>query len=76
MVEIGWNAFSDCTNLKTIYVEDGFGLSFELLNDSVVILPSKKIRVGTVPLWDLRALRDVRIPDGIEKVGGYWFIDS
>ena len=76
VIEIGTGMFICCKNLKTIYVEDGFGLSLELPNDSVVVLPSKKIRVGTVPLWDLRALRDVRIPDGVEKVGGYWFSDS
>ena len=73
VVEISWSVFSDCTNLKAIYVEDCFGLSLKSYSSSLTILPSRKIRVGTVPLWDLRALRDVRIPEGIERIGNYWF---
>lgn len=39
-------------------------------------LQSRQTRVGAKLLWDLRALKDVVIPEGVEKIGAYWFSDS
>ena len=44
--------------------------------EDVQILPKKEINVGKSPLYDLRALRDVVIPEGIEKIGSYWFYNT
>ena len=74
--EVQYNAFQECKDLKAIWVRDDFGMSLRQYNGFMAILPSRQILVGAVPLWDLRSLKDVRIPDGVEKVGGYWFSDS
>mgnify|MGYP007054167241 CR=1 FL=1 len=42
----------------------------------IVTIPSRRIMVGNQPLWELRALKDVAIPNGIEKIGDRWFAGS
>lgn len=37
------------------------------------ILPEQQMTVGGRPLRDLRLLREVSIPEGIERVGSNWF---
>ena len=32
--------------------------------------------VGGQLLWDLRALGSVSIPEGVERIGCYWFYES
>ena len=74
--EMSPRTFGACV-LKTIYVEEGFELNVEHeFYYLPVISPSRRIRVGTELLWDLRALKAVAIPEGVEKIGAYWFSDS
>lgn len=40
------------------------------------MLPSKQTCVGDKMLWDLRALKQVVIPEGVQRIGGYWFKSS
>ena len=58
-------------------MEDDFGFNLKnIVNSSVTILPSKQILVGDRLLWDLRALKEVVIPEGVERIAGYWFSSS
>lgn len=43
---------------------------------SVAVLPSARSYVGERTLRELRALRDVEIPQGVEKIGSEWFKNS
>ena len=72
--EIGDNAFRNCSNLKAIYVQDGCIVSVrEAVKNLVQVLPPKQTVVGDSLLWDLRALGDVVLPEGVQRIGDYWF---
>ena len=67
--------FYDCGNLKTIWVEDGCPI--DIKNYACIEhFPSGKIAVGGLLLRDLRRLRKVAIPEGVEKIGDRWFAGS
>ena len=40
----------------------------------VGLLPEAAL--GNIKIWDLRTLRDVVIPDGVERIGNHWFWGS
>lgn len=42
----------------------------------IQIFPAKRITVGDRALWDMRVLKEVVIPDGVERIGCYWFTDT
>ena len=71
--EISWSVFDDCGNLKMIYVEDGCEASLRnvCVSDSVKIGPLPETRIGNMRVWDLRKLKDVIIPNEIEKIENY-----
>ena len=59
-------------------MEDGceFLFSAALVPASVRIGPAlTQMAVGKC-VWDLRRLRDVAIPDGVEAIGNHWFYGS
>ena len=74
---IGARAFDDLDN-ATIYVEDGckFLFSAALIPASVRIGPVLTQMALGVRVWDMRGLRDVVIPDGVEAIGNHWFYGS
>lgn len=43
---------------------------------TVVVLPGRDELAGGKRVWDLRALRVVAIPEGIERIGDGWFAGS
>lgn len=69
--EIGDKAFFGCKRLKVVYVEDGCEVSLCNTNvrdfAKVSLLPETMI--GDVNVWDFRKLRDLVIPDGVERIG-------
>ena len=69
--EIGCGTFEYCSNFKVVHVEDGCEASLcnAGLPDSVKIGPPPKTMLGSTRIWDLRKLKDVVIPDGIERIG-------
>lgn len=74
LTTIGDNTFSDCYNLRVVWVEDGCAPDIrQYVNYNVVVLPTT---VGDRPLQDLRRLKEIVIPEGVEKIGEYWFSRS
>ena len=45
----------------------------EFIDQPVGILPGKSVMVGNVPLWNLRELKEVVIPEGVTMIGDHWF---
>lgn len=75
--EFGCHIFDECNNLRTVWVEGNSIDKLRLcLKDSVLILPVKDTFIGKQNLWDLRSLRDVLLPEGLDMVGNYWFEGS
>lgn len=75
--ELGEKAL-DCWTLSTLRVEGDGELNLEdagLSGSSQVILLSAP-RVGDVLVQDLKQLKDVVIPEGVERIGNYWFWGS
>ena len=70
--------FSRCRSLKAVYMEDGWNINLSLtgLSDAVQIGPPPETVVGGIRVWELRMLREISIPDGIERIGRYWFYGS
>lgn len=75
--EARYNAFDNSCYLTKIYVEDGCKATFSCANipGSVVIIPLST-KIGGVDIQDLRVLRDVVIPEGVERIGNSWFWGS
>ena len=76
---INIHAFHDCKDLRTILTTDGCALdvkSFVRPSVRVVERLSGLTMVGQKRLCDLRMLRDVKIPDGVETIGERWFAYS
>ena len=76
LAQIGEKAFSDCDSFKNAFVEEGCRVDVKQYvgsDVSVMLLPPKNTMVGDKLLWDLRATRNVVIPDGVEKIRKQWF---
>ena len=43
---------------------------------TAIICPLPETMAGTVKVWDLRNCKHVTIPEGIERIGNYWFCGS
>ena len=73
--KIGWSAFSNCNNLKRIYLDAECEASLyeaEIPDSATIDLPRETAALDT-KLMDLRNYKHVAIPDGIEKIGNRWF---
>ena len=76
--EIGSRAFSDCESLRIIYVEEGCEASLQsaMVPGHTKVGPQPEAMLGNARIWDLRELRDVVIPGGVERIGNYLFWGS
>ena len=56
-------------------MEESLGADLSLVEvpESARIGPLSDAMAGVVRVWGLRELRDVTIPDGVERIGSYWF---
>ena len=56
-------------------MEDGCEASFSNAGvpDSVKVGSPPETMLGNARVWDLKELEDVVVPDGVEKIGSYWF---
>ena len=59
-------------------MEDGseVGLYGAGVPDTAKVGPQPETIAGCVKVWDLKELKDVVIPDGVEKIGNHWFWGS
>lgn len=65
-LKIELKALYDCYHLKVIWVEDiSLGHVLENIDWFTAVLPAKQTIVAGLPLWKLRSLNEVSIPDGI-----------
>ena len=69
------DTFAECQHLKVIYATEDYdpGLFYASLPPPTIVGPPPNTAVQGISVWDLRDLRDVVIPEGTEKIGGYWF---
>lgn len=75
--EVCDSTFNYCNNLQTIWIRDGCTADVKSsVMESVKILPMRDTMVGSLLLWDLRALKNINLPEGIQKIGNYWFRGS
>lgn len=58
-----------------ITVEDSCEASLcaAMASDSTKVGPPLGTMIGNVCVWDLRKLKDVVVPDGVERIGNRWF---
>ena len=74
--ELDESPFHFC-RLHTAWVEEGCSCDIRhYLGRSVHVISTRNGTFGGRPLWELRALRDVVLPDGITSIGNYWFSGS
>lgn len=78
MKVLGNSTFYGCYSLKKIYVADGCeaDLSYLEIPDSTKVGPLPETMIGNVRVWDLRDSKKIVIPDGVERIGSYWFWGS
>lgn len=75
---ISSTAFEDCDNLKIIHVEDDCKASLSGVKipiPAMVTLLRETVAWGK-PLLELRKLKEVTIPEGVDMIGNRWFWGS
>ena len=73
--QIGTAALKDCKCIKIVWVEeDCLAAAKKCVSDAAVF--SREATVGGMLLRDIRALRDVKIPEGVTKIEDEWFKSS
>ena len=72
------DTFAECQRLRVNYAAEDCDpvLFYASLLPSTIVGPPLDSTVQGVSVWGLRKLRDVVIPEGTEKIGGYWFWGS
>lgn len=74
LASVGNGAFFKCASLKQVFVEDGCKASTEhCVERSVLVGPPARAVAGDKSVWELRDLRQVVIPEGVERIGAHWF---
>ena len=70
--------FYCCGSLRTICVEAGCEASLQNADvpGSADVVPLPGVFIGGKSILDLRRVKDVIIPEGIEMVGNHWFFGS
>lgn len=67
------STFNGCKNLKTVCVEEGCAVGIRKhVSDLVKIIPVRP-EITYTKRPDFRRLKDVAIPEGIEKIEELWF---
>lgn len=46
------------------------------ISESVKVGPPPETLAGDTKVWDLRNLKQVVIPEGVERIGNHWFYDT
>ena len=68
------STFCRCKNLKSVFVEDACPVDVRrFVSVRTTILPPENTAVQKTSVWTLRALKNLVLPNGLERVGDYWF---
>lgn len=70
------SAFDGCRRLKTVYLARGCGVSSRCFGPGVTVVHSAPSSIGNFSFQAIRALKAVLLPEGLQKVGSEWFLDS
>ena len=74
--EIRGPVFKDCDELEVVWAGGGCAARVrENVRRSVRVLAREAMIGGKCP-WELHGLREIAIPDGVKKIGRYWFWGS
>ena len=73
LTELFGFVFKDSRHLRLVWVGDGCTADVRKSVESSVVILRAQTMVGDRLLRDLRALKDVTIPDGVDEVGDHWF---
>lgn len=77
MKSIGRLAFTSCHSLSVIYAPGSRLPCTKIGFDTPVLVgPPKLQKIGNELLWDLRRVKEVIIPDGVNEIGERWFANS
>lgn len=79
LIDLYHTEFIGCNSLRVIFVEKGCQINIrDHIKKSVIVvkLPDRETFVENLRLWDLRALKSVAIPEGVEIVRNRWFAGS
>lgn len=76
--EATYDTFWNCERLRAVYMEDSCEVNLALprLSEPPKFYPLPETTVGNASIWSLRELREVAIPEGVERVGSCWFSHS
>lgn len=76
--DVSRDAFLHCDKLENVFMEEGsqICLAETELPSATQVTPAANVLIGNDKLADLRRLRDVSFPEGMVKIGNYWFFGS
>lgn len=72
----GGKIFESCTDLKSIYVRGDSRLRFREDGPNARIISCGDVVIGKNLLKSLKQLRQVMMPNSIDRIGNYWFAYS
>ena len=74
---MSFDAFQGCNSLFDVYVEDGCDINIRSrIPYNTSVMSVRETMVGDEILWRLRMLKNVRLAEGLERLGSYWFCGS
>lgn len=73
---IGDNAFGACGRLRVVFVHEGYLREIRQSLPQHVTLFWNQTIIGNLPLQSYRMLKDVVVPDFVERIEDHWFAGS
>ena len=74
--QVAGSAFSDCGSLRKITTEEGCAVSLSDIKVPASAQAGQPVPRGKICISELQKLRDVVIPDGVERIERSWFQTS
>ena len=74
--QVAGSAFSDCGSLRKITAEEGCAANLSDIKVPASARAGQQVSRGRICISELQKLRDVAIPDGVERIERSWFQTS